>query len=368
MESLIQDMDQATLRQLLVERTKAWCAETDQTKKDELLAEINVMKKELSDAVQKENKLKLENTTFSENKVVSAHAQREIMNSLSSIPSFAPGMDVHLHINRLQNLFNIYVSGRDNEDQLEPTFVRNAKKLLNDSYMTQLVNSGKSTDTWDEYKSYLVGTHESKLTHFQRLNQLFEITPREKESFVDLAGRLENMSHEIRLSILAQWKKNHATDTDIPSKAMFDLISAQILIQHIQQSKHRDCYKYIASDLEKDWTCSEVANRAVTILDRVKTDQAQPTSASFVAEWSEPNNGDNNTPTKKKDKKKQKKSKFTPDPNKDCWYWMDPVKGCKKGDKCGWRHDPAKKGVGRPKPESEAVSLVTLPNFTSFQN
>ena len=29
---------------------------------------------------------------------------------------------------------------------------------------------------------------------------------------------------------------------------------------------------------------------------------------------------------------------------------MDPVKGCKKGDERGLRHNPAKKGVGRPKP------------------
>ena len=364
----MENMDQATLRQLLVDKTNAWSAETDDTKKAELLNEINVMKTSLNGTVEKDNRTKIENATFTETKVASTHAQREIMNSLSSCLTFGPGNDVHLHVNRLQNLYDIYVSGRDNEDLLEETFVRNAKKLLCDNYMTQLVNSGKTNNTWDDYKSYLIGVHESKVTHFQKLNKLFEVTPREKETFVDLAGRLENIAHEIHLSILAQWKKDHPTDTDIPSKAMFDLFAAQTLIQHIQQSRHRDCYKYIANDLDKDWTCSEVASRAVTILDRIKSDQ--PASASFVAEWSEPSGGDAFTVNKRSTKRlnTRKKMKVKPSKDKDCWFWMDPERGCKKGDACNWRHDPAKKGVGRPKQETNAVSLVTLPTFTSFQN
>ena len=124
------------------------------------------MKTSLNGTVEKDNRTKIENATFTETKVASTHAQREIMNSLSSCLTFGPGNDVHLHVNRLQNLYDIYVSGRDNEDLLEETFVRNAKKLLCDNYMTQLVNSGKTTSTWDDYKSYLIGVHESKLLPF----------------------------------------------------------------------------------------------------------------------------------------------------------------------------------------------------------
>ena len=90
-----------------------------------------MIKRALLSTVEKENKFKLENTTFSENKIVSQHAQREKMNSLSSVTSFAKGMNVHLHVNRLQicSRKKVYISGRNNEDQLEISFVRNAKKL-----------------------------------------------------------------------------------------------------------------------------------------------------------------------------------------------------------------------------------------------
>ena len=369
-------MDQATLRQLLVTKTSEWSAETDQSKKDAILTEVTTLKNALSVVVKEDERVKAETTlNLNETKTKTQEKQivhREIMSSLDSVPMFNPGHDVHLHVSRLANLFEVLVKGRDDSDNLEQTFIRNAKKRMHDSYLTQMINSGKTISTFDEFKTYMVDVHESKQSHFQKLNQLWQMVPREKETFTDLASRLENLAHEVRLSILAKWKKNNTTHTDIPSKNLFDLVIGQILLTHIQSSKHCDVYRYIASELDTAWTAKEIANRAMTISDRIKSESVN--AGSFLIESNtEPSNkpnrpsdggddGDKKKLKRKDDKKKSKK--VTPNKNQDCFYYLDG--NCKKGDQCGWRHDPAKFGIGRPR--EKPASLVTLPNFSSFQH
>ena len=93
----------------------------------------------------------------------------------------------------------------------------------------------------------------------------------------------------------------------------------------------------MANDLHEAWTVQDVANRAMTIADRVK-DDADVGSFVVGADWADVNRSgggdsiDTVTKSKKTTKKdnKKKRSKFTPDPNKDCWYYLDGH--CKKGD------------------------------------
>ena len=363
-------MDQATLRTLLVQKTSEWSAEADQGKKDGIMTEISTIKNALSLVVKEDEKVKAETTlSLNETKLKTQEKQivhREIMQSLDSVPMFNPGHDVHLHVSRLANLFEVLVKGREDSDKLEETFIRNAKKRMHDSYLTQMINSGKTIESFEEFKTYMVDVHESKQSHFQKLNQLWQMVPREKETFTDLASRLENLAHEVRLSILAKWKKNNTNDTDIPSKNLFDLVIGQILLTHIQSSRHSDVYRYIASELDTAWTAKEIANRAMTISDRIKSESAS--AGSFLVESNAvqpPSGGDNGEKKKSKRKDDKKKSKkIAPNKSQDCFYYLDG--NCKKGDQCGWRHDPAKFGIGRPR--EKPTSLVTLPNFSSFQH
>ena len=101
----------------------------------------------------------------------------------------------------------------------------------------------------------------------------------------------------------------------------------------------------------------------MTISDRIKSESTS--AGSFVAESNtvQPLSGGDEKRSKKKDDKKKSK-KVTPNKNQDCFYYLDG--NCKKGDKCGWRHDPAKFGIGRPR--ENPTSLVTLPDFSSFQH
>ena len=372
-ETLYDGLDATTLRQLLMTKSSEWSSESDNTKKTAIMEEIKSVKTYLATAVAEENKVKIETSlSLSESKTVSTekqHAHREITTSLAAVPVFGPNNDVHLFVNKLTNLFDLYVKGRENEDKLEDTFVRNCKKLLCDSYLTQLINSTETIDTFDAYKTYMYRVHASKEHHFQKLNRLWQMEPKEKENFTDLASRLENQAHEVRLSILAKYQKSHTGATDIPSKDLFDLITGQILLTHIQSSKHRRIYQFMANDLHQAWTVKDVANRAMTIADRVK-DEVDAGSFVVRSNVTEVNRsaGGNGNDTSTKNKKtvksddKKKRSKMTPDPNKDCWFYLDGL--CKKGDKCPWKHDPAKKGTGRPE-KREAASLVAQ-SFTSY--
>ena len=371
METQCDGLDQATLRQLLLDTLAKHKSETDATKLEELNTQIGIIKKHLKLAVNADKEAEVEATlNLTESKITSSEKQtahRELQATISKLPKYAPGMDVHVHLNKLTNLYELYVRDRDDATKLEETFVRNAKTQLHDAYLTQLTNSSETVDTYEDFKAYMIKHHQSKETHFQQLNKLWQLEPRESENYVDFAARLENTAHEIQMGIVNKWKKENNVTTDMTSKAVFDMITSQILIQHIQAS-HKDCYRFIANDLDKDWTAKEVANRAKTTLDRVKSESLE--SPSYVAEvepqWSDspmPHTGGGGNNKKKSTRRdNKKKKKVTPNKNSDCWFFLDGK--CKKGDNCPWKHDPAKFGTGRP--EAEVSSLVTLPSFRNW--
>ena len=372
MEDIISGMDQQTLRELLKTNVAEYLKMAEGADKTTKAADIKLMKDELSRLYKEDEQAKLEATVNSS--VNGGRNQermvilREIKASLDSVPVFGAGMDVHVFLNRLSNLYELHVKGNSEYDKLEETFLRNCKQRISDSYLTQLVNSGEQVITFEEFKSYMISIHESKETHFQKLNKLWTMMPKEKESFVDFAGKLENQAHEVMLSIYGRWKKDHPSDKEIPMKACFNLFLGQILLQHIQSSKHSDVYKFIAADLDKAWTASEVANKALTIADRIKHEvDATCFSVETGNKWSNKvatvgGGGKDSQKSKKKDNKK--KSQFAkPTKDKDCFAWLDG--NCERGDNCGYAHAPAKKGTRQKK--DEAVSMVTLTN-SHFQN
>lgn len=229
-----------------------------------------------------------------------------------------------------------------------------------------MLNSETSVTSFTEFKLYLIGAHQSKLTHFQRLNRLWEIMPKQSESFVDVAARLENEAHDVMVSIEALYKAKHKGG-EMPSKALLDLVLRQIMLTHISASKHRDVFKYIVSDLDGAWTASSVAIKAATVIDRCKSNDtdaaptfAAVTSAPVVSQPSAKSNGSGGGAARGKKSNARKQGKVTPSKELDCWFYLDGH--CKKGDNCPWRHDEAKFGTGRPS-KDVSTSLVTLPSF-----
>ena len=122
-ETLYDGLDATSLRQLLLNKSSTLSAETDESKRTNIVNEIQSIKKHLQTAVAEENRIKSElSVSLNESKTVNTerqHQHREITNSLSTVPTFGPGIDVHVHLNRLTNLYDLYVSGRDDEHKLE---------------------------------------------------------------------------------------------------------------------------------------------------------------------------------------------------------------------------------------------------------
>ena len=289
---------------------------------------------------------------------------REVKASVDCVAKFTPNTDVYVFLGQLNNVYELNVKGQS--DNCEQSFLRAAKQRLCDSYLTQMLNSGKVVTTFAEFKSYMIVAHESKLTHFQRLNRLWEIAPKSNESMVDVASRLENEAHDVMISVEATYKAKHA-NVDMPSKALLDLVLGQIMLSHIASSKHRSALKYIVTDLDDAWTASQVAMKAATIIDRTKDDDAStaPTfaiaSAPVAGKAEGKSGGYGGGAARGKWNGAKKQGRVTPSKDRDCWFYLDGH--CKKGDSCPWRHDSAKCGTGRPRKSGDSVSLVALPTF-----
>ena len=115
MEDIINGMDQQTLRELLKTSVAEYLKMADGAEKTAKQAEIKLMKAELSRLYKEDEQAKLEATVNSpvnggknqERMVI----LREIKASLDSVPTFNAGMDVHVFLNRLSNLFDLLLTG-----------------------------------------------------------------------------------------------------------------------------------------------------------------------------------------------------------------------------------------------------------------
>lgn len=300
---------------------------------------------------------------------------REIKATVDQVPRFKAGNDVHLFLNQLSNVYEIHVKNQTGSG-IENAFLRATKQRLNDASLTQLVNSGEAVDTWTQFKLYMVKTHEPKSTHFQRLGKLRNILPSSNGSWSELAARLENQGHECHTSLLAKYTMTHKGETEIPSKVMIDLYNCDLMLMHMQMSKTKNVYEKICNLLDDCWTPAEIANKADTIVDRIKYNDVTDVMDSFyngrngygndVNGRDSGNGGNGNSSGSAKNKNdKNKRKKATPSKDKDCWFHMDGK--CRKGEQCGWRHEPAKFGIGRPNKNDQVESMVALSDY-HFQN
>ena len=361
MTSVYNNLDITSLRQILSDKAKVRNTLGGAGNEDELQAVdvdittiANLIKTILLTQPDNKNNVFSSDSQLKQEKLI---VLREIKSSVDNVPKFSVGSDVHVFINQLENIHRLHVQQHKNDENVENAFLRASKQLLADSYLTQMLNSSEETNTFETFRSYLVKTHSSKLTHFQRLNKLWEVCPKSSESMVDTASRLENLAHEVLTSLVAVWKLRAPSDTDIPSKNLLDLVLGQIMLTHIASSKHKDTYKYIVSDLDTCWTASEVAAKAATIIDRCKNTDVPSIAAFHVGNKSNDNGGIRSSDTKSK----FKKNKTTPNKNQDCYFYIDG--NCKKGEQCGWKHDPAKFNTGRKRSNEQTMSMISLPNF-----
>jgi len=352
-------IDEQTLRQLFLTRMSDLKALTGQ---DMINAEADVglILKALNATVEeRENSEKLASqrtTTTTSNPSQQANAQlRELKSAVDECPQFGAGKNLDLFLSNLSNVYLVYSkhNSPDIEKLLEESFIRAAKNRLSNDFLTRLNNSGEKISDFEQFKTYMIENHETSTSVFQRLDTLWSLQPKNAESFIDFSARLENKCHEVNLSIKAKFKKQFP-DRQMTVDDYGKVITGQILVQAIQSSNRKDCYKFIASDLDSCWSANQIATKAASICAKLKQDNGgEPIVAGFAGTVSNGNKfGGGET---------KKRTRAKPDPSKPCFGWLEGE--CKRGTTCGYEHDPAKRGIGRMKKENEKTSMLALASF-----
>ena len=380
-----EQLDEATLRELLLgkmrEKKTLTGVDLDNAQKD--LMDINsALSQAVSDRHAETRQLnevdKSRNTTQTSS---ATNARlRELKSACDDVPIYSAGKNLSLFLSKLNNINSIYVESDEPKTLaiLEESFVRCSKTRLSTDFLTKLTNSTSSVSTFAEFREYMVTNHESSVSVYQRLDEISQCMPSTGESYIDYAARLENIKHDIGLSILAKWKAKFGGQ-----KMEFDdvmsMVAGQHLCQAIQGSPNRDCFKFIASDLDNCWSATSIAVKAAAICDKMKLDGSNHMVAGFASQ-AQGNGGPKrgNSPKQHNagarpngDGKNKFKRTFKPNPEKDCFAYLDGF--CPAGQECGWKHDPLKMGIGRPsrpKRESDtsntgnvAKSMVSMTGF-----
>lgn len=324
--------DTGTLRLLLVEKAKDWSTLDGPGK-----TEVNKMRDEL----RTREDTKPVNTSIRQD----LNKQKKMKISLEGISKFSPGNDVNHFMAKLSNLYALFEVKNDTD--LELAFVRSAKARLCDAYLTELVQSSAATSTFSELKKYLSETFESKVSIYQKLDALWTMEPKPKETFTDLATRLSNEGFNTLTSIRAQYNKQKNNTGDMPDKAFMDIVLAQCMIQVIKNSDRKNVFNLMCHELDTVFSPHEVATKAENIGQKLLKEENIVMPQSFYAG------------AKSASGEGAPKSDAPNKPKLDCFEWLDTGK-CKRGDKCKYKHDEAKQGVGRGSEHDEEPPSVYM--------
>ena len=155
MANIYTDMDEASLRSLLLDYVKSLPTLTGTGKTDKE-AEIALVKAELKKVCT--GKADLNSTVTLAGTSERNIKLRELKTECEKVAKFGPGQCVQVFISKLSNVYRLFVESEDTDDQdvLERSFVRNIQARLTDDYLTQIVNEDKAFDDFESFKAYLV--------------------------------------------------------------------------------------------------------------------------------------------------------------------------------------------------------------------
>ena len=354
------DLDEVTLRQLLLEAVKAnsTLSGGEKTAKEEEIDKIKVWLKEACDERLRREAGLTETINASGSNSERNQRMRDMKMSVDSIPRFTPGMCIQVFINQLNNKYKLYVECDDKSDQaaLETSFLRHAQSRLCDEFLTQITNESKVFDSFDGFTKYLMDNYDSKQTLYQRMETLLSHQLKTNENYSEFHARLSNCGHEVLL-MMSERAKTSFGDKKLTAKRFMEILMGQIFLNSIP----KQVYTLMAPNLDDVWSVSELATKAMAIKDRV-TDFGE--SGGYLAKAKNRENGGSSGDGGYNGARKRRDNKRVPIADQKCYFWMDGA--CRKGDDCPRRHDPNDFGVGRPsKKVDEPMSMVSL---ASFQN
>ena len=234
----------------------------------------------------------------------------------TDVPKFTSAVCVHGWINTIQAYYNLYVknSGK-NKAVFEGHFVQTTLSKIQPDYLNAMTNGDTEIKTFDAMKKYLKENHSSKLSIYQVLDTVWDMQKMDVESLRDFGHRLDDKAVEAESIIKAVF--DNTIRSQDPSKSLtktsvFKLVSGQVFLQYL---KANECnvYNHIVNDLDATWSAAEIALKAMSYSDRLKTEDEEHQSKGAVFH-------------------SNRKSE-----EKLCKYFL--TGGCKYGEKCQFKHD-----------------------------
>ena len=238
----------------------------------------------------------------------------------TDVPKFTSAVCVHGWINTIQAYYNLYVKNcGKNKAVFEGHFVQTTLSKIQPDYLNAMTNGDTEIKTFDAMKKYLKENHSSKLSIYQILDTVWDMQKMDVENLRDFGHRLDDKAVEAEGIIEAVF------DTTIrsqdPSKSLtrtsvFKLVSGQVFLQYLKVH-HCNVYNHIVNDLDSTWSAAEIALKAMSYSDRLKTDDSEQQAPT-------PNSAFNASA----------KSDYA---NQVCQLYI--TGGCRFGDRCKYKHD-----------------------------
>ena len=233
----------------------------------------------------------------------------------TDVPKFTSAVCVHGWINTIQAYYNLYVknSGK-NKAVFEGHFVQTTLSKIQPDYLNAMTNGDTEIKTFDAMKKYLKENHSSKLSIYQVLDTVWDMQKMDVESLRDFGHRLDDKAVEAESIIKAVF--DNTIRSQDPSKSLtktsvFKLVSGQVFLQFLKINQC-NVYNHIVNDLDATWSAAEIALKAMSYSDRLKTEDEEHQSKRAVFH------------SKKKGEE-------------ICKYFL--TGGCKYGEKCQYKHD-----------------------------
>ena len=238
----------------------------------------------------------------------------------TDVPKFTSAVCVHGWINTIQAYYNLYVKNcGKNKAVFESHFVQTTLSKIQPDYLNAMTNGDTEIKTFDAMKKYLKENHSSKLSIYQVLDTVWDMQKMDVENLRDFGHRLDDKAVEAESIIKATF--DNTIRTQDPSKSLtctgvFKLVSGQVFLQYLKVH-HCNVYNHIVNDLDSTWTAAEIAVKAMSYSDRLKTDESEQQAPT-------PNSAFNASA----------KTDFA---NQICQLYI--TGGCKFGERCKYKHD-----------------------------
>ena len=284
------------LRHVITKLTAEHKAETDETKQAALLVQIEAKKTEFKEALEQFFNLPVpEGAPDASNyaKTVSGDTNRRTLTQkVSNVTEFKGEgpKSLHAFLSKLDQIEELYV--KKNPSLAEP-FVDLVKGQLDNCVYQTMKASNTNVDTYDNLKTWLQSTYDSKITNFQLLGECFNFQFDKSDNYVDQAQKFEVSLRAAESHIMAQHKKKH--NSEMTASQMLHLVGAQLLSEHLRKTD-LNVFRTMVTIMDDFSSATEVAAKADTMRDRLGN-QAIAESAAFPTNRfsnEKPNNGNNN--------------------------------------------------------------------------